>query len=77
MSEDGHSVAILDVHGVRMEWNGDDYVSVEGGEGGGAAGAGEAGGGAGSAAGHGGERLGPVPGVRNCNGKSQVYWRVT
>ena len=47
MSEDGHSVAILDVHGVRMEWNGDDYVSVEGGEGGGAAGAGEAGGPAG------------------------------
>ena len=25
-SEDGHSVSILDAHGKRVEWNGEDYV---------------------------------------------------
>ena len=24
--DDGHSVAILDSHGKRVEWNGEDYV---------------------------------------------------
>ena len=26
MSDDGHSVSILDSHGKRVEWNGEDYV---------------------------------------------------